>query len=934
MASHKLRRNCNGRVLLCFLLAMLWKAGSGQIHYSVPEETEKGFFVGDIEKDLGLEPQTLLERGVRIVPRGKTQYFALNVKSGALVTADRIDREELCGKAFLCTVNIDILLEDKVKIYGVEVEIIDVNDNSPRFETKDTEIKIIEKEAPGTRFLLPEAFDPDVGVNSLKNYQLSQNPYFSLHVKRGTDEAKYPELVLERALDREEEPVHHLTLIASDGGDPVRSGTVHICVTVLDANDNTPVFTQSLYTVSVPENVPVGTWLLTVNATDPDEGINGKINYFFRKITKKTSRIFRLDSLTGDIIVLENLDYEESSFYDIDIEARDGPGLLDRAKILITVLDVNDNAPDVTITSVTSSISENSSAGSVIALFNVHDKDSGENGQVTCSIPEHLPFKLEESYGNYYSLVTNKALDREQVSMYNITVRATDRGNPPLSTDTHISLHIEDINDNPPAFIQTVYSAYIMENNPRGTSIYSLTAHDSDIGENGHVSYSIAEDSVHGAPLSSIVSINTQTGVLYALCSFDYEQFRELKLRVTARDSGNPPLSSNVSLTLFILDQNDNTPEILYPTLPTDGSTGVELAPRSAEPGYLVTKVVAVDADSGQNAWLSYRLIKATEPGLFSVGLHSGEIRTVHPFLDKDTLKQKQNLVVSVTDNGDPPLSATVSVTVAVADTIPEILSDVSSMASSEPSKDSDLTLSLVIAVVSVSCLFFFFIIGLLAQRLCRWQTSKILQSTSGHFQDIPASEFMGIDGVRAFMQSYSHEVSLTTDSRKSQVVCNQPSYADNSIMPQSCEKKEALLIPDESILYKENPSFIQQAPPNTDWRFSQAQRPGTSGSQNGDEGGTWPNNQFDTEMLQAMILASANEAADGSSTLGGGAGTMGLSARYGPQFTLQHVPDYRQNVYIPGSTATLANAAGKRDGKAPAGGNGNKKKSGKKEKK
>eukprot|EP00075_Anas_platyrhynchos_P034868 XP_027324121.1 protocadherin gamma-A4-like isoform X9 [Anas platyrhynchos] len=121
------------------------------------------------------------------------------------------------------------------------------------------------------------------------------------------------------------------------------------------------------------------------------------------------------------------------------------------------------------------------------------------------------------------------------------------------------------------------------------------------------------------------------------------------------------------------------------------------------------------------------------------------------------------------------------------------------------------------------------------------------------------------------------------------------------------------------------------QAQPNTDWRFSQTQRPGTSGSQNGEEGGAWPNNQFDTEMLQAMILASANEAADGNSTLGGGTGTMGLSARYGPQFTLQHVPDYRQNVYIPGSTATLTNAAGKSNAKGSSG--GNKKKSGKKEK-
>ncbi|XP_053321593.1 protocadherin gamma-A3-like isoform X22 [Spea bombifrons] len=125
-----------------------------------------------------------------------------------------------------------------------------------------------------------------------------------------------------------------------------------------------------------------------------------------------------------------------------------------------------------------------------------------------------------------------------------------------------------------------------------------------------------------------------------------------------------------------------------------------------------------------------------------------------------------------------------------------------------------------------------------------------------------------------------------------------------------------------------------QQAQPNTDWRFSQAQRPGPSGAQPTEEAGVWPNNQFETERLQAMILASANEAAEGSSALGGGTGTMGLSARYGPQFTLQHVPDYRQNIYIPGTTSTLTNAAGKRDGKAAAPSGGNKKKSGKKDKK
>ncbi|XP_074147753.1 protocadherin gamma-A4 isoform X29 [Sminthopsis crassicaudata] len=800
--------NCHGIILICFLLGVLWETGSEQIRYSVPEEMEKGSFVGDIAQDLRLEPRKLSEHGARIVSRGKKHHFALNVRSGSLVTADRIDREELCGKASVCVVNAEILLEDKVKIYGIEVEIIDINDNAPSFGTEEREIKISESAVPGTRFPLPEAFDADIGMNSVQSYKLSSNHHFSLHVEKRTGGSKFLELVLEHALDREEKPVHHLTLLASDGGDPILSGTLRVPITVLDANDNAPKFTQSLYSVNVPENLPQGSQLLAVSATDMDIGINGEVTYYFQKITEKTSQLFHLNALTGGITVLGNLDYEECNIYTIDIEARDGAGLLAIAKILIKVLDVNDNAPEVTITSVISSISENSSAGSVIALFNVHDRDSGENGQVTCSIPENLPFKLEKSYGNYYTLVTDRALDREQVSIYNVTVTATDGGSPPLSTNTHISLHIEDINDNHPVFVQTSESTYVMENNPRGTSIYSLTAHDSDIGENGHVTYSIMDDLIHGASLSSYVSINSETGVLYALSSFDYEQFRELKLGVIAMDSGDPPLSSNVSLTLFILDQNDNAPEVLYPAFPTDGSSGVELAPRSAEPGYLVTKVVAVDGDSGQNAWLSYRLIKATEPGLFSVGLHSGEIRTVRTFLDKDALKQ--NLLVAVTDNGELPLSATVSITIIVADSIPKILSELSNPEPSDDLKDSNLTFYLVIAVAAVSCLFFTFIVILLALKLHRWRTSKFLSASTGHFGNIHSSQFVGIDGVRAFLQTHTQEVSLTTDSRKSQLIFLGPNYADTLSIQQSSDKKEPPLIPHESFLSNEDQSFLQ----------------------------------------------------------------------------------------------------------------------------
>ncbi|XP_036097482.1 protocadherin gamma-A1 isoform X7 [Molossus molossus] len=921
----------SGLVLLVLFLGLLLEARARKIRYSVPEETEEGFFVGNIAKDLGLQPQELAERGVRIVSRGRTQLFALNLRSGSLVTAGRIDREELCAQIEQCLVSFNILVEDKMKLFPVEVEIMDINDNTPQFQLEELEFKMNELTTPGTRIPLPSGQDLDVGINSLQSYQLSSNPHFSLDVQQGADGFQHPEMVLQSPLDREEEAVHHLLLTASDGGNPGHSGTLRIRVQVVDANDNPPEFTQSEYHMSVPENVPLGTRLLTVKATDPDEGANGEVTYSFHNIDQKVAQIFQLDSYTGKISNKEPLDFEEYKIYPMEIQAQDGAGLMSRTKVLIKVLDRNDNAPEVTITSVTTAVPENFPPETIIAFINVHDQDSGDNGHTTCSIPENLPFKLEKLDDNYYRLVTERTLDRELTSRYNITVTATDQGTPTLSTEMHISLQVTDINDNPPAFTQDSYSTCIPENNPRGASIFSVTAHDTDSDENARVIYSLVEDTIQGAPLSSYVSINADTGVLYALRSFDYEQFRDLQLRVTARDSGDPPLSSNVSVSIFLLDQNDNTPQILYPALPTDGSTGMELAPRSAEPGYLVTKVVAVDRDSGQNAWLSYRLLKASEPGLFAVGLHTGEVRTARALLDRDALKQ--SLVVAVQDHGQPPLSATVSLTVAVADSIPDLLADLGNLEPSVDPDDSSLTLYLVVAVAAVSCVFLAFVIMLLALRLRRWHTSRLLQASGDRLEGVPASHFLGVDGVRAFLQTYSHEVSLSSDSRKSHLIFPQPNYADTLISQESCEKKDFLSAP-QSLPEDKKETFSQQAPPNTDWRFSQAQRPGTSGSQNGDETGTWPNNQFDTEMLQAMILASASEAADGSSTLGGGAGTMGLSARYGPQFTLQHVPDYRQNVYIPGSNATLTNAAGKRDGKAPAGGNGNKKKSGKKEKK
>ncbi|XP_012583226.1 PREDICTED: protocadherin gamma-A1-like [Condylura cristata] len=788
---------CRQLVLLCLFLELL-EAQTGKILYSVPEETDRGFFVGNIAKDLGLQPQELAERGARIVSRGRTQLFALNPRSGSLVTAGRIDREELCAQSARCLVDFNILVKDKMKLFPVQVEIIDINDNTPQFQLEEIEFKMNEITTPGTRIPLPLCQDLDVGVNSLQSYQLSSNPHFYLDVQHAADGTQNPEMVLQSPLDREEEAVHHLILTASDGGNPVLSGTLRIRIWVVDANDNPPAFTQAQYHLSVLENVPLGTQLLVVKATDPDEGANGEVTYSFHNIDHRVAQIFQLDAHTGEISNKEPLDFEEYKTYPMEIQAQDGAGLMARAKVLIKVLDINDNAPEVTISSVTTAVPENFPPGAIIALITVHDQDSGDNGHITCSIAGNLPFKLEKSVDNYYRLVTERSLDRELSSMYNITVTATDQGTPALSTEMHIALQVTDINDNPPVFPQDSYSTYIPENNPRGTSIFSVAAHDADSNENAQVTYSLADDTIWGAPLSTYVSINADTGILYALRSFDYEQFRDLKLTVMALDSGDPPLSSNMSLSIFVLDQNDNIPEILYPAPPTDGSTGVELAPRSAEPGYLVTKVVAVDRDSGQNAWLSYRLLKASEPGLFSVGLHTGEVRTARALLDRDALKQ--SLVVVVQDHGQPPLSATVTLTVAVADSIPGILADLESLEPSADSDDSGLTLYLVVAVAVVSCVFLAFVILLMALRLQRWHRSRLLRASEGVLAGLPASHFVGVEGVQAFLQTYSQEVSLTADSRKSHLIFPQPNYADTLISQESCEKNDFLSAPPSSL--------------------------------------------------------------------------------------------------------------------------------------
>ncbi|XP_053768339.1 protocadherin gamma-B5 isoform X19 [Desmodus rotundus] len=911
-------------VLFPFLLALFCPALSELIRYRIPEEMPEGSVVGNLAKDLGLGVRELATRKLRV--SSEKPYFTVSAERGELLVSGRLDREQICGKKPVCALEFEAVAENPLNFYHVNVEIEDINDHMPKFLQNSFELQISESTLPSTRFILEVAEDGDIGLNSLQNYKLSLSPSFSLINKEKQDGSKYPELKLEKPLDREQQSYHRLVLTALDGGDPPLSGTTELRIQVTDANDNAPVFTQDIYRVSLPENVPPGTSVLQVSATDLDEGANSEITYSFYR----TGQVFHLNSKSGEITTLRTLDFEEIKEYSIVVEGRDGGGLAAQCTVEINIQDENDNIPEIAFHSLVEMILENAVSGMLIALIKIHDHDSGENGEVNCRLEGEVPFQIISLSKSSYKLVTYGTLDREQTPEYNITITATDRGKPPLSSSTTITLHITDVNDNPPVFQQSAYLVHVPENNPPGASIAQVSASDPDLGPNGLISYSIVASDLEPRTLWSYVSVNAQSGVVFAQRAFDHEQLRAFQLTLQARDQGSPALSANVSLRVLVTDRNDNAPRVLYPALGPDGSALFDTVPRAAQPGYLVTKVVAVDADSGHNAWLSYHVLQASEPGLFSLGLRTGEVRTARALGDRDVARQR--LLVAVRDGGQPPLSATATLHLVFADSPQEVLPDLSDrLTPSDP--QAELQFYLVVALALISVLFLLAVILAVALRLRRSSSP----TTWSCFQPglCTKTEPVGppIYSEGTLPYSYNLCVAQTGKTEFNFLKCKEQLSSGQDIL---CGDSSGALFPlcnsNESTSHPE--TLTAQAPPNTDWRFSQAQRPGTSGSQNGDETGTWPNNQFDTEMLQAMILASASEAADGSSTLGGGAGTMGLSARYGPQFTLQHVPDYRQNVYIPGSNATLTNAAGKRDGKAPAGGNGNKKKSGKKEKK
>lgn len=721
MDSRQRKRSGGGRLWRLWIHLACLSCASAQLSYSIPEELSPGSVVGNVARDLGLSSQGIAQRRLRVVSDSPTQYFEVRQTTGDLVIGQKIDREQLCELSSLCTLHLQVLLENPLEINRVAVEIVDVNDNAPQFTTSNISLEISEAAVPGARFRLESAHDPDVGGNSLRTYHLAANDFFILKVESKSDGSKFPELVVDKALDRETQASFRLMLSAVDGGQPEKSGSTLLLIKILDVNDNAPVFDEPVTRVQLHENVAPGTLVTKLNATDADAGSNGDISFLFSKYTtERVLNLFSVDSKSGEIRVKSDVDYEKTTTYHITVQARDGgsPAMEGSCNVIVDIIDVNDNAPEITLTSLTSPIREDSAPETVIALISARDIDSDLNGKVSLTIPPGLPFRLNSAFGMHYSLITAGNLDRETVPEYTVIIKAIDSGTPPLSAQKTFVVQLSDVNDNAPTFSQPSYSVDIPENNAPGSLIATVSATDPDLGENAHISYSILPSRLQGSLISTYVYINPENGNIFSMRSLDHEEIKAFQIEVQARDAGVPSRETNVTVHVFVVDVNDNVPVLIHPPLPKDKRLELTVPP-SAGPGHVVNKLVGMDADSGHNAWLFYSIAPGPNAGMFRIGTHTGDLRTTRKWTEEEE-GSKYDITVIIQDNGDPVRSSTVNITV----TVEEKGQTVDAPASPRHKHFyhhtgmSDITLYLIISLACVSAVSFITFVAVMVRCL------------------------------------------------------------------------------------------------------------------------------------------------------------------------------------------------------------------------
>ncbi|XP_031218063.1 protocadherin-8 isoform X2 [Mastomys coucha] len=691
---------------LCWVLSV---AQSKTVRYSTFEEDAPGTVIGTLAEDLHMKVSG--DTSFRLMKQFNSSLLRVREGDGQLTVGDAgLDRERLCGQSPQCVLAFDVVSfsQEQFRLVHVEVEVRDVNDHAPRFPRSQIPVEVSESAPVGTRIPLEVPVDEDVGANGLQSVRLAEpHSPFRVELQTRADGAQCADLVLLQELDRESQASYSLELVAQDGGRPPRSATAALSVRVLDANDHSPAFPQgAVAEVELAEDAPVGSLLLDLDAADPDEGPNGDVVFTFGARTPPEARhLFRLDPRSGRLTLAGQVDYERQDTYELDVRAQDrGPGpRTATCKVIVRIRDVNDNAPDISITplaapgapatspfaaaaaaaalggadaassagsgtqeaGVTSLVPEGAARESLVALVSTSDRDSGANGQVRCALYGHEHFRLQPAYAGSYLVVTAASLDRERIAEYNLTLVAEDRGTPPLRTVRPYTVRVGDENDNAPIFTKPVYEVSVRENNPPGAYLATVAARDPDVGRNGQVTYRLVEAEVgrSGEAVSTYVSVDPATGAIYALRSFDYETLHQLDVRVQASDGGSPQLSSNALVQVRVLDQNDHSPILVHPA-PANGSLEVAVPGRSTK-DTAVARIQARDADEGANGELAFDLLQQEPREAFSIGRHTGEIVLTGDLSQEPPGRVFKALLV-ISDGGRPPLTTTATVSFVV----------------------------------------------------------------------------------------------------------------------------------------------------------------------------------------------------------------------------------------------------------------------------
>ncbi|XP_078716087.1 cadherin-23 [Lampetra fluviatilis] len=530
----------------------------------------------------------------------------------------------------------------------VRINLLDVNDNTPVFQRDSYVGTAHENDNSLTPVVRVRATDEDSPPNNQITYSIlstsAYSSYFSITVSGG-----YGVVTLARALDYEKIPggTISLTIMALDGGSPPLNSTVTAIVEVFDENDNSPIFDRNSYSIAIPENILAGATVLYVNATDGDQSPEyGQLSLIY---SLEGSTQFRINARSGDVTSTTLLDREAVSQYILIVRAVDGGDGNDQktgiATVNITLLDVNDNDPAWRDLPYAVTIVENTPGGTDIFTVSAADPDLNENGTLVYAIDPPNPFyRINTASGKIRT--TGLQLDREDLnpisyaSMRSIVVSGTDRGSPPrhATASATVTVLLQDVNDNEPSFVGLPYALQVLEGLPANSTLFQVTATDPDEGANGNVTYSMT-----AALPRPDFQLDAATGLITTLVQLDREVVAAYQLRLVATDRGTPALSSTTTLSLVVLDVNDNAPTF-HPT-----RSAVSLLESVARDSVVIS-LNCTDADSGLNAELSFFITGGNQDGQFSVGFRDGLVRTVVS-LDRET-KASYSLVIEAIDNG------------------------------------------------------------------------------------------------------------------------------------------------------------------------------------------------------------------------------------------------------------------------------------------